>query len=196
MTRIILASASPRRRELLQQMGLRYEMQVSGIDEAVLESLPARERVMTLAQKKAETIAARNPDALVIGADTIVVLGNQVLEKPTDETDALAMLTMLSGRCHSVLTGLSLVGPGIQKASLHCEETQVYFRDLDKDEIHWYIRSGEYADKAGAYGIQGKAALFVNRIEGCYFNVVGLPLTALFLLLKERGIHIENHTGS
>jgi septum formation protein len=151
---------------------------------------------MDLAKRKAESIAAHNPDALVIGADTIVVLGERILEKPENANDAEDMLTALSGQTHSVLTGLALAGPGAQQTTLHCEETMVHFRDLQAWEIQWYIHSGEHADKAGAYGIQGKAAVFVNRIEGCYFNVVGLPLAAMFQMIKDRDIRIENYLRS
>jgi septum formation protein len=115
------------------------------------------------------------------------------LEKPDSTQEAREMLYALSGCSHAVLTGIALAGPGAAETVTHCEETKVHFRELEAWEIDWYIRSGEYADKAGAYGIQGKAAIFVRSIEGCYFNVVGLPLTALFMLMKERDLQLENY---
>ena len=196
MNRIILASASPRRNELLQQIGLCYEQQISGVDETIHTTLTPRARVMNLAKQKAESIAVLHPDALVIGADTVVVLGNRILEKPKDDGDAAAMLMALSGQEHAVLTGLALAGPHGQQTRLHCEETLVRFRKLDPWEVQWYIHSGEHVDKAGAYGIQGKAAVFVSCIQGCYFNVVGLPLNALFTMMKDSDIPIEKYIGS
>ena len=191
MDRIILASASPRRRHLIEQIGLLCEVMVSGVEENEDDDLPPQCRVLALAERKAEIIAKRNPGALVIGADTIVVLAGHVLEKPEDRNDAARMLKRLSGRKHSVLTGLALIGDSGRKKMLHIEETRVSFRDIEPWEIQWYLDSKEYEDKAGAYGIQGKAAVFVDHIEGCYFNVVGLPLAALFRMLKEWGLSLD-----
>ncbi len=192
MSKFILASASPRRRQLLDQVGLVHECIASGIDEEVDHHLTPEQRAVSLALKKAVYVAETNPDAVVIGADTLVTLGAEVLEKPKNRADAASMLKKLSGKRHAVHTGLAVADQGGNRHAVHCESTWVDFRLMDPDEIEWYLDSEEYADKAGAYGIQGQAALFVERIEGCYFNVVGLPLSALYRLLKEFGAGIEN----
>ena len=189
--RLILASASPRRRELLRMLGLDFEILVSNAEESKGE-LPDSpgEQVMELAARKAGEIAGLHPDALVIAADTIVVAEKQILGKPGDEEDARRMLSFLSGRWHEVYTGVALVKAAEKKRLVDYERTRVKFRPLSREEIDRYIRSGEPMDKAGAYGIQGLGAVLVERIEGCYFNVVGLPLTKLTLLLKEFDVEV------
>jgi len=189
--RLILASASPRRRELLRMLGLDFEILVSNAEESKGE-LPDSpgEQVMELAARKAGEIAGLHPDALVIAADTIVVAEKQILGKPGDEEDARRMLSFLSGRWHEVYTGVALVKAAEKKRLVDYERTRVKFRPLSREEIDRYIRSGEPMDKAGAYGIQGLGAVLVERIEGCYFNVVGLPLAKLALMLKKFGLEV------
>lgn len=192
--RIILASASPRRRELLQAVGLQFDAVPSQADEPGWTSgTPAAAYARALAVEKARAVAQNNPDAIVIGADTIVVCNGKVLGKPTNDADAVRMLRNLSGRSHEVVTGLAVVagtGPCIGKILIAHECTTVFFRPLSDEEITAYVASGEPRDKAGAYGIQGKAGLFVTRLEGCYFNVVGLPLSALGRLLAQCGVQL------
>lgn len=189
--KLILASASPRRRELLRMLGLDFAILVSNAEEAKgeLPRFPA-ELVMALAARKAGEIAGLHPDALVIAADTIVVAGEEILGKPRDEADARRMLSFLSGRWHEVYTGVALVRAAEKESLVDYERTRVKFRPLSGEEIDRYIRSGEPMDKAGAYGIQGLGAVLVERIEGCFFNVVGLPLTKLTLMLKEFGVEV------
>ena len=144
------------------------------------------ETVMALASAKAAEVAARRPDSLVIGADTIVELDGVILGKPSDRSDAFRMLRSLSGREHRVYTGVALAGP--DKTLCEAEMTRVFFREMTDREIHAYLDSGEPMDKAGAYGYQGLAGLFVERIEGDYFNVVGLPLCRLGRMLSSMGV--------
>jgi septum formation protein len=204
--KLILASASPRRRELLRMLGLDFEILVSTAEEKNRE-LPGEqgllgklnspekpcspgEEAMAFAAGKAGEIADLHPDALVIAADTIVVTGEQILGKPRDEEDAREMLSSLSGQWHEVYTGIALVRAAEKKSLLDYERTRVKFHSLSGEEIDRYIRSGEPMDKAGAYGIQGLGAVLVERIEGCFFNVVGLPLAKLTLMLKEFGLEV------
>lgn len=180
--RLVLASASPRRSALLSQIGLTFEVRPSDIVEPPYNIHPnnsASEVTQKLALLKARAVAQHFDDALIIGADTLVSLDGELLGKPTDDADAFKMLTRLSGTCHEVVTGVALVDARTQREVVWSETTQVYFRELHRTEIAAYIASGEASDKAGAYGIQERAAAFVRRIEGCYFNVVGLPLASL-----------------
>ncbi|MBB5065135.1 nucleoside triphosphate pyrophosphatase [Granulicella mallensis] len=181
MRPLILASASPRRRELLAQAGFTFEVRAADIDESRHAGELPKDYVRRLALEKAQAIAARNPGAVVLGADTTVVLEGEVLNKPADRADAERMLRLLSGRTHQVHTGLAVVGAlGHQS---HVETTDVVFRVIAEDELAAYLASGDPMDKAGAYGIQGYAARWIPRIEGDYFNVVGLPLAAVVRLL-------------
>ena len=180
--RLVLASASPRRSALLSQIGITFEVRPSDIIEPpvnVYLNNPASEVTQKLALLKAVDVAQYFAEAIIIGADTLVSLEGKLLGKPTDDTDAFEMLTHLSGTCHEVVTGVALVDAGTGREIVWSETTQVYFRELHSTEIAAYIASGEASDKAGAYGIQGRGAAFVRRIEGCYFNVVGLPLASL-----------------
>ena len=180
--RLVLASASPRRSALLSQIGLTFEVRPSDIVEPphnIHLNNPASEVTQKLALLKAAAVAQHFDDALIIGADTLVSLEGRLLGKPIDDADAFKMLTRLSGTCHEVVTGVALVDAQTEREVVWSETTQVYFRELQSTEIDAYIASGEASDKAGAYGIQGRAAVFVRRIEGCYFNVVGLPLASL-----------------
>jgi len=192
--RLILASASPRRQELLAMLGLDFKVMVSAFEEKESSGLPTTpaELVMTTAWGKAEEvfrITSGQPETaedLVIGADTIVVLDGRHLGKPAGREEARRMLHALSGRWHEVFTGLALLHR--RKSLTACEMTRVHFRPLTDEEIANYINTGEPLDKAGAYGIQGLGAIFVDRIEGCFYNVMGLPVPRLALLLKEYGI--------
>ncbi|MCE2415353.1 septum formation inhibitor Maf [Candidatus Poribacteria bacterium] len=180
--RLVLASASPRRSALLSQIGITFEVRPSDIVEPppnVHLNNPASEVTQKLALLKAIDVAQHFNNTLIIGADTLVSLEGKLLGKPTDDTDAFEMLTHLSGTCHEVVTGVALVDARTGRETVWAETTQVYFRELHSTEINAYIASGETSDKAGAYGIQGRGAAFVRRIEGCYFNVVGLPLASL-----------------
>jgi septum formation protein len=151
--------------------------------------LPPPERVMSLALDKARKVASRLDRGVVLGADTVVVAGDEYLEKPRDKEEARRMLQRLSGTCHQVFTGLALVDASTGRSVADFEETRVWMRELEKELIDAYLAAGEYKDKAGAYGIQGKAAYFIEKIEGCYFNVVGLPLSRLYLLLSRMDIN-------
>jgi len=184
MVRLILASASPRRHALLDQIGLDHRQIPSGLSEDVDIKDP-KDQVVSLALAKAKDIARHYPDDCILGADTVVVFENEIMGKPKNDDEAQIMLATLSGKTHRVLTGIALVKDGGRSVLTACEETRVTFRSLDEKEIADYIASGEAWDKAGAYGIQGRAAVFVERIEGCYFNVVGLPLSRLIMLMKQ-----------
>lgn len=189
--KIILASASPRRKELLGQAGYDFEVEVSEVDESVVSGSP-REMVEQLSEIKAGAVALRyrtgetktreGEDVLVIGADTVVVLDNCILGKPENEKDALRMLKELSGKAHQVYTGVTLIycndGRELKRRSFF-ECTEVVMRSISDREIRDYIATGEPMDKAGAYGIQGKAAVFISGIRGDYYNVVGLPICRL-----------------
>ncbi len=187
METIILASASPRRAELLQQVGIPFLARTASFRE--VESAGAGLDMMEKnALGKALEIAAENPGRIVLGADTLVFCAGRFLGKPQDSREARKMLRELSGREHRVITGLALLWQDRQQICR--EETRVWFRELEEEEIAAYVMSGEPRDKAGAYGIQGRAAVFVERLEGCYFNVVGLPLAALVRMLKNWDVSI------
>ena len=186
---IILASNSPRRRELLEQVGITgFQVISPDVDERVEPGLSPAGMVEELSLRKARAAADKTgPDGLIIAADTMVFLDGLRLGKPQDQVDAFTMLSVLSGRTHHVRTGVTLCRGG--RIETRAETTAVTFRPLEQDEIWGYIRSGEPMDKAGAYGAQGKAALFVSRIEGDYFNVMGLPLYLLGNMLEDFGVH-------
>ena len=191
MPRMILASQSPRRRQLLEQIGVKnFDILVPQADETYDPDLSPEEIVSSICRKKAEAARALagDPDAIIITADTMVFLGDLRLGKPRDQVDAFTMLSALSGHTHQVRTGVT-VSRG-ERMETRTETTAVTFRPLTQDEIWGYIRSGEPMDKAGAYGAQGKAALFVSRIEGDYFNVMGLPLFLLGGMLADFGVKL------
>lgn len=174
MKKIILASASPRRKELLETAGAEFEILVADVDETVPEgTLPEDAAVMT-AEKKALAVAESNGNAVVIGADTIVVAGDKILGKPRDKADACAMLRMLSGVDHRVITGVCIACQ--DKKITFAQTSKVKFYDLTDAEIEAYVATNESEDKAGAYGIQGRGCVLVEKIEGDYFNIVGLPV--------------------
>lgn len=185
---IILASASPRRSELLAQIGLEFRVLPSDFDEASVQAASPAELVKALALGKAGSVAAGLASGLVIGADTIVVRDDQVLGKPTDDEDAARMLRQLADGWHQVMTGIAIIDAASGRCLSAVEATGVKMRALSEAEIAAYVASGEPSDKAGAYAIQGLASLFIERIDGCYANVVGLPLFRLGLLLQEFGV--------
>ena len=186
MARIILASGSPRRQELLQRIGLReFEISVPDVEEWYPPELVPEDIVAYISREKSQAVQAP-ADAIVITADTMVFLDDQRLGKPHDEAEALSMLTALSGRKHRVCTGVT-VRQG-EKALTRAQSTDVYFREASRQELLAYIRSGEPMDKAGAYGVQGQGALLVERIDGDFFNVMGLPVVLLSRMLAEFGV--------
>jgi septum formation protein len=199
MTNIVLASASPRRAELLRTLGVPFEVVIADGAEPAIENVAQSDRlrystdevaawVEATARAKVAAVAAIRSDAIVIAADTIVVLDGEILGKPQDEREAAAMLRRLSGRTHQVYTGLC-VWRGKQAQASHVV-TQVTFRSLSDELIDAYVATGEPMDKAGAYGIQGKGSLLVEKIDGCYFNVVGLPLVRLAEMLETAGVSV------
>lgn len=180
---LVLASRSPRRTEILQAVGWPFQKAAAGIDETRLAGEDALHYVKRLAQTKAQVVAQRLSDRLVIGADTVVLVDAEILGQPLDAVDARRMLRLLSGNWHEVLTGVALVREGESACTLVDHEiTRVLFAELTDEEIEWYIETGEPMDKAGAYAIQGKAAPFIEKIQGDYFNVVGLPIRLLYKL--------------
>lgn len=188
-TRIILASASPRRRELLSQIGLEFEVMVSDVEEKVSSTLPERvveELSAQKAQAVLQALGGSPGNVLVIGADTVVALEGQILGKPRSPEEAARMLRSLSGKAHAVYTGVTLLhrGSGMQRKTFH-ERTDVIFCPLTEEEIAFYVSSGDCMDKAGAYGIQGIFARYVEGIKGDYNNVVGLPVGRLYQEAKE-----------
>ncbi len=185
MSKLILASASPRREELLKMLGFNFTIVPSKVEEANYDGLFPCKLVQKLAQAKAEEVAALVEDTIVIGADTVVVYDGQTLGKPEDPNDAARMLTELQGSTHSVYTGLAVYDTNTQKMLLDYDRTDVFIREMDETEIKGYIKTGEPMDKAGAYGIQGVGGVFVERIDGSYFTVMGLPIHKLVLMLKE-----------
>ncbi len=189
MKKIILASGSPRRREILENTGIDFSIFVSGADESVIDknSVPVNVYVQELALLKANDTAAHVDDtgALVVAADTVVYSDGEIMGKPKDAEDAFNMLKNLSGRCHSVFTGICVLRRSDMHGACKSVETKVHFRNLSDETIRAYVKSGEPMDKAGAYGIQGLGALLVDKIEGDYFNVVGLPIAELAGVLKE-----------
>lgn len=186
--KIILASSSPRRRELLSSLGVEFEIIPSNADEVFDKNLNVYENVEDLALKKAAEVSEKcNFDCMIIGSDTVVEIDGKVLGKPTDNEDAQNMLNLLSGREHQVITGVAIIlksGNNIKKIKSH-ETTQVKFKKLSENDINKYIASGEPFDKAGAYAIQGFGVTMVEKINGCYTNVVGLPLFHLNKIIKE-----------
>jgi septum formation protein len=179
---LILASASPRRSELLRSAAIPFIVVQAYVPEQPSEGEQPLQYAQRLARDKALAVHARHPDDVVLGADTVVVVDEHLLEKPADERDAARMLRLLSGRSHEVITGVSLVATGF--AQTEAEVTQVVFIALSEDEIGYYVTTGEPMDKAGAYAIQGIASRWIERIDGCYFNVVGLPVPRVYRMLR------------
>ena len=187
---LVLASASPRRKEYIELLGIPFECKAAEIDETVAVSLSPAEHAMQVAKRKALTVADKCKKRYVLGADTIVVYDGRVLGKPKDKADAFNMLMLLQGPAHEVYTGLCLVTPqGKEYLDYHC--THVWMASMDEEKIQNYIATNEPMDKAGAYGIQGRGAAMIERIDGCYFNVVGLPIYGTRMLLKKAGYPIK-----
>ncbi len=185
---LILASASPRRRELLSYFDIPFSVIPASGPEEPPAGADAERTVAFLSRQKARQVADAHPGALVIGADTVVEIDGTILGKPRDEADARRMLRRLSGREHRVWTGVSLAGDGAGPCSTRTAMTRVFFREMSDAEIDAYVATGEPMDKAGAYGYQGRAGMYVERIEGDFFNVVGLPLCLLGQMLRETGV--------
>ncbi len=183
MKRLVLASASPRRKEIFEQLGFEFEVMPSSKEPPMRDGEDVREAVLNSARTKAEDIFESNRDALVVGADTVVVLDSKALGKPKDENDAKNMLRSLSGRVHEVLTGVFVCSKDTKKGFV--ASTKVEFYELSDEEIDWYVKSGEPMDKAGSYGIQCKGVRFVKGIVGDYFNVVGFPAAEFMRTFKE-----------
>jgi len=193
MKKLILASQSPRREILLKQIGVNFETHPSNIDENMTEIIGPEDYVRCIAEKKALSVkehlySGGHNFFVVLAADTIVVLEGVILGKPADESHAFEMLSGLSGKWHEVMTGVSVMDGDENRKLTHVETTRVKIRDLTSDEIWRYIKTREPLDKAGAYGIQGIGALLVEKIEGCYYNVVGLPLYSVSVMLSQFGI--------
>jgi len=183
LPKLILASGSPRRSEILGFVGWDFEKHVADIDETEKPDEDPAAYVRRLAREKAGAVASGYPDRLVLGADTTVVVDNRILAKPSDPDDARRMLKMLSGRWHEVLTGVALVRNA--KSAVGLQTTRVKFAGLGDKELDFLVREGDPLDKAGAYAVQAQAALFIERIEGDYWNVVGLPVSLVYRLMRE-----------
>lgn len=184
--RIVLASASPRRAELLRAAGFEFDVAPAHVDETVHDAESPEQYVRRVAEAKAQVIHREHPGRMILAADTSVVLESEILGKPGDTRDAIRMLRLLSGRCHDVLTGVTVVD-GAGAAESRVAHTTVEFAPLTAAEIEWYVSSGEPMDKAGAYAIQGLASRFVRRIDGSYSNVVGLPVALVYEMLRRSG---------
>jgi septum formation protein len=200
---LVLASASPRRQELLRNARFVFKVQPAHIPEEPLPGEAPEACAQRLAREKARVVYLERPQDYVLAADTIVVVDGQILNKPVDEADAMRMLRLLSGKTHRVITGVCLVGPagsvgrpdatgkgttGTAFSDTRSETTEVVFHPLSEQEIADYVATGEPMDKAGAYAIQGVASRWISRIDGCYFNVVGLPVPLVYRMLKDRGV--------
>jgi septum formation protein len=190
MRNIILASTSPRRKALLEQIGLKFTVDDRTHEDTGLVGLEPNELVKAISLKKAQSVVGYYPDAIIIAADTIGVVDRRIIGKPRSKQDARAMLALLSGRAHTVITGFTVLDTLTQKSISRSVQTSVYMKWMTATEIDAYLNTGEPLDKAGAYAIQGLGAVLVEKIEGDYFNVVGLPLCALTEVLKEFGINV------
>ena len=186
MRKIILASQSPRRQELLNNIGVTFEIIKSNFSEDISDTNKSPETIAEeLAYGKAKDVSDKLDSGVILGADTIVVFEGEIYGKPKDEEDANRMLNILSGNTHQVITGVSIIDKDNNKTLIGHEVTNVTFNKLTQDEIKEYIKSGDYKGKAGGYGIQNKGSILINKIEGCYFNVVGLPINKVYRMLKE-----------
>jgi septum formation protein len=186
--RLVLASSSPRRADLLRAAGIPFELFPVDVDEQFRMGEKPEHAVARLAEAKAAVAAASHPDAIVLGADTTVVIGGKALAKPADAEDAARMLRLLSGRSHEVLTGVCVWHQ--ERRLVHVEFTRVRMAQLGESEIEWYVATGEPFDKAGGYAVQGLASRFIEGIDGSYSNVVGLPISSVYDLLKGLGCDI------
>ena len=187
---LILASSSPRRRELLGALGLRFSVRAADLDETPLPAEEPRDTVLRLA--KAKAAARAHPGELVLAADTLVVIESELLGKPEDPADARRMLERIAGREHTVLTGVALEEPGRNRRTAAVASSRVRMAALSRAEIDWYVGTGEPLDKAGSYAVQGLGALFVEEVFGNYTNVVGLPLPLTYRLFRELGYDLRD----
>jgi septum formation protein len=185
---LILASASPRRRELLASIGIRFDVVPSNVPEARQDGEAPEEYVARLSRDKAEVIARQYPSRWIVAADTTVLLGDELLEKPVDPADAARMLATIAGRTHIVYSGVTVQCLDRQHRETRVSESEVRMLPLSSSEIEWYVGTGEPLDKAGAYAVQGIGAMFIDSIHGSYTNVVGLPLALLFQMLRKAGL--------
>jgi len=190
MKKIILASASPRRKMLLAQIGLKFEVAPGNYEEHIDPGLEPHALARKLSLEKASQVAGKHKSSIVIAADTFGVLGDRIIGKPQTAGEARQMLRALSGKAHSVITGFGIIDTETNKTLSRSVETRVHIKKLTPAEIDAYVKSGEPLDKAGGYAIQGLGAVIVEKIEGDYYNVIGLPLGALVEALKEFGIHV------
>jgi len=188
--KLILASASPRRKKILELTGLKFSIDAGDYEEDMSLRLKPHQLAKFLSSEKAKTIAAKYTNALVIAADTFIVFKDHLMGKPNTREEARRMLTLLSGKAHSVITGFTIIDTNTKKKLSRSVETKVYFRKMTVQEIEAYIKTGEPLDKAGAYAIQGIGAIIVKKIEGDYFNVMGLPLSSLTEALKKFGVSV------
>ncbi len=190
MKRIILASQSPRRRKLLEQIGLKFEVVPSNIDEDEKSINNPRRLVKNLAMEKAKIVSQKVKDGIVIAADSVVVFNGEIIGKPKDDKDAFAILKKLSGNFHDVFTGLVVMDANNGKTLSDVVKSKVKFREIPDEEIMDYVKTGEPLDKAGGYGAQERAAVFLESVDGCFFNIVGLPIAKLVEMLKEFGVDV------
>jgi len=190
--KVVLASKSPRRKEILERVGLRFEVKASDFNEKTILQADPVEFVETVSREKAKTVAAKYEDAVVIAADTIIVVGGEIIGKPQSPEHAKEILHKLSGRDHLVITGFTIMDSKAKVLITRSVESKVYFKELSDEEIDAYVATGEPMDKAGAYGVQEKAGIFLEKIEDDFFNVVGLPVLAVTEELKKFGVKITD----
>ncbi|PHV71480.1 septum formation inhibitor Maf [Sporanaerobium hydrogeniformans] len=181
----ILASSSPRRQELLERLPFSFSVEVAQVEETICSSLSPRQNVENLAKQKAEAVARKHPNKWIIGCDTLVALEQHILGKPQDANEARKMLYQLSGKVHSVYTGICIIRAQDSFLKVFSEKTKVHMKQLSEEEVTAYVITGEPLDKAGAYGIQGQGGLYIEGIEGDYYNVMGLPLCRLYKEIME-----------
>jgi septum formation protein len=187
---IILASASPRRKELLKKIGLKFKVDPSDSNEILRLDIPPERMAKAISREKALKVAQKYPDAIIIAADTFGIFKGKIITKPANSDEAKAILLKLSDKSHRVITGFTILDTASKKVTTHSVETRVYFKKLTEEEIENYIDSGEPLDKAGAYGIQGLGSVLVKKIVGDFYNVIGLPISALVESLKKFGIFV------
>jgi septum formation protein len=190
MKKLVLASTSPRRKELLEMVGLTFRTAKSNVDEVFNPRLSPKGQAESLSQQKAQAVANRYSDAIVLGADTIVSLGNEQFEKGENRENSTRLLQKLQGKTNLVTTSFTIIDTAANKSVTKSVETKVTLKKMSKKEIAWYVKTKEPFDKAGAYAAQGKGSLFIERIEGDYFNVVGLPISAVIDELKKFGVGV------
>ncbi len=188
MKKIILASQSPWRKIILENLGLTFEVVVSDYEEDMTLKLPPHKLALTLARGKADAVAARHPDALIIAADTFVIFGDELMGKPGTQERAVEMLTKLSGTWHEIITGFVILDGETGQEAAQLVSTRVHLRDAEAEEIAAYVATGEPLNVAGGYAMQGRAGTLIDRVEGDYWNIVGLPMAALVVELKKFGI--------